>query len=205
MGFYERRVFPLINDALTSSPVFERLRAEVLHHARGRVLEIGFGSGLSLPFYSRGVDQVIGVEPSEGMRDRARTRVAAAGLPVEVRAGDAERLPVADGSIDTAVSLLTLCSVRDPDAVLVELRRVLGPNGQLLVLEHGLAADPGVQRWQRRLDWLEGIVACGCHLTRPVTAMLARHGFSTSGLRSFYVPGAPRTHGWITQGRAPRD
>lgn len=202
MGFYERRVFPLLNDALTSTPPFERLRAEALAPARGRVLEIGFGSGLSLPHYPADVRTIVAIEPNPGMRARTRARVQTAAPRVTVVAGTAEHLPITARSIDTAVSLLTLCSVTDPDAVLAALRRTLADDGQLLVVEHGLSPDAVVRRWQQRLDRLEGIVACGCRLTRPVAPMLARHGFDVSGLRSFYLPGAPRTHGWLTVGRA---
>ncbi len=202
MGFYERRVFPRLNDALTSAPPFARLRAEALASARGRVLEIGFGSGLSLPHYPAGVRAIVAVEPNPGMRARTFAHIQSSPIPVTIVAGTAERLPIETRSIDTAVSILTLCSVADPDAVLAELRRTLTGDGQLLLVEHGLSPDAGVGRWQRRLDWLEGIVACGCHLTRPVAPMLARHGFDVSGLRSFYLPGAPRTHGWLTVGRA---
>lgn len=202
MGFYERHVFPLLNDALTSMPPFARLRAEALAPARGRVLEIGFGSGLSLPHYPAGVRTIVAVEPNPGMRTRTRARIGLSQASVTVVAGTAERLPIATRSIDTAVSLLTLCSVADPDEVLAELRRTLTCDGQLLVVEHGLSPDAGVRRWQERLDRLEGIVACGCHLTRPVAPMLERHGFAVSELRSFYLPGAPRTHGWLTVGRS---
>jgi ubiquinone/menaquinone biosynthesis C-methylase UbiE len=202
MGFYERRVFPRLNDALTSTPPFERLRAEALAPARGRVLEIGFGSGLSLPHYPPGVRTIVALEPSAGMRTRTRARLPASRVPVTMVAGTAEHLPIEAHSIDTAVSLLTLCSVVDPGGVLAELRRVLTDEGQLLLVEHGLAPDAGVRRWQYRLDWFEGIVACGCHLTRPVLETLTDHGFEVSGLRSQYLHGAPSTHGWITVGRA---
>lgn len=201
-GMYERCVFPWINDSALRRPEFEALRHETLAPARGRVVEIGFGSGASLAQYPAAVDRVIGVEPNDGMLLRARPRLADSRVPVAVVLGTAEHLPLADESADTVVSVLTLCSVADPQAVLSEVRRVLRADGQLLFAEHGLADDPGVARWQRRLNSLQQVVACGCHLDRPVAATIARAGFAFDPVRSFHVPGTPRTHGWLTVGRA---
>lgn len=201
-GFYEGRVFPWLNDRLGKDPELQRLRSETLAAARGRVLEIGLGTGLNLPHYPARVTEVVAVEPSEGMLARAGARIAAAPFPVHVITGSAENLPLPDGSFDTAVSTLTLCTVPDPGRALSELRRVLRDDGQLLLLEHGLADDPGVARWQGRLDWLQTRFACGCHLNRPVLRMLRDHGFRVDALRQFYVPRIPRIHGWMTQGAA---
>ncbi|MEO8482240.1 MAG: class I SAM-dependent methyltransferase [Acidobacteriota bacterium] len=201
-GFYERCVFPWINDTFAVRPEFETLREEALAPARGLVVEIGFGSGASLGHYPSGVTRVIGVEPNEGMLVRARPRIAAFRAPVSTVLAVAEHLPLADGSADTVASVLTLCSVTNTSAVLAEVRRVLRPDGQLLFAEHGLADDPDVARWQRRLNPLQKILACGCHLDRPVAATIVRAGFSLDPVRSFQVPGTPRTHGWLTVGRA---
>lgn len=201
-GFYERCVFPWINDSVAFKREFEALRRETLAPARGRVVEIGFGSGASLSSYPAAVTRVIGVEPNDGMLARARPRMADFAAPVAVVLATAEHLPLTDGSADTVVSVLTLCSVVDPSAVLSEVRRILRPDGQLLFAEHGLADDPGVARWQHRLNPVQKILACGCHLDRPVAATIARSGFAFEPIRSFHVPGTPRTHGWLTVGRA---
>lgn len=203
-GFYEGRIFPWLNDRLGKDPELQRLRGELLAAARGRVIEIGFGTGLNLPHYPSAVTELVAVEPSSGMLARARDRIAAAPFPVRVISGSAESLPLPDASFDTAVSTLTLCTVPEPGLALVELRRVLRDEGRLLLLEHGLADDPGVARWQERLDWLQTRVACGCHLNRPVLRMLRDHGFRVDALRQFYAPRIPRTHGWVTLGVATR-
>jgi len=201
-GLYERRIFPWINDSVAYKPEFEALRREALAPARGRVVEMGFGSGASLGCYPPAVTSVTGVEPNDGMLARARPRVAVAGARATLVQAAAEHLPLSDASADTVVSVLTLCSVSDTAAVLAEIRRILRPDGQLLVAEHGLADDPDVVRWQHRLNPLQKLLACGCHLDRPVVAIIASAGFRFEAVRSFHVPGTPRTHGWLTVGQA---
>jgi SAM-dependent methyltransferase len=200
-SFYERVVFPWLNDALTNAPELLRIRADAMASARGRVIEIGFGSGANLPYYPASVTEVIAVEPSEGMWARATDRLRAFGRPVEWVASDAEQLDLAEGSADTAVSTLTLCSVSNPSRVLAELHRVLRDDGQLIVVEHGLSTDASVARWQRRLDGLQKVVACGCHLTRPIVDLVQESGFEFAG-ETFFVRGIPRTHGYSTAGVA---
>ncbi len=136
------------------------------------------------------------------MLRRAAARIAASPITVEVVHGSAEVVPFPDRSFDCAVSFLTLCSVDNPERVLRELRRVLCDDGILLLMEHGLSGDTGVARWQRRLDPLEVTLACGCHLTRPVATLVADNGFRFRRVKNFYLPGAPRTHGWFTVGAA---
>src|SRR5262245_50950839 len=173
-GIYERRVFPWLNDKLNADPELLRIRAETVGAATGRTIEIGFGTGLNLSHYPRGVSALVAIEPNQGMLARSRPRIEAVAFPVEVIQAPAEALPLADRSFDTAVSVLTLCSVADPARVLAELHRVLRDDGRLIVLEHGLADAPNVARWQMRLDWLQGRLACGCHLTRPIEKLLQR-------------------------------
>ncbi|HEU5294660.1 MAG TPA: class I SAM-dependent methyltransferase [Burkholderiaceae bacterium] len=201
-GFYESRVFPWLNDRLNADPALETIRADAVSRARGRVVEIGFGTGLNLAHYPSSVQSVVAVEPSGGMRSRARARIASARFPVEVIGGTAERMPLADAGFDTAVSTLTLCTVADPARVLAELRRVLRPDGRLLLMEHGLSEDDGVVRWQQRLNGLQRILACGCNLNRPIAELVQMHGFRFESLRKFYAPGMPRTHGWVSVGAA---
>jgi ubiquinone/menaquinone biosynthesis C-methylase UbiE len=202
LGFYERRVFPWLNDKLANGPELDRLRAEALATARGRVLEIGFGSGASLSHYPPAVRQIVALDPNTGMHDLAAPRIRGSHVPVVRLVGEAERLPLADRSIDTAASMLTLCTVSDPVGVLGELRRVLREDGRLIVVEHGLSEDPGVARWQQRLNRVQNVVACGCNLNRAIADLVERGGFAWVDLKRFYAPGIPRTHGWITTGIA---
>lgn len=199
---YQRRVFPWLNDLVCSEPAIAQLRAETLATATGQVIEIGFGTGLNLPHYPAGVSELVAVEPNAGMVDRSGARLRAAAFPVRIVNGSAEALPLRDAAFDTAVSTLTLCSVADPALALAELRRVLRPGGRLLLLEHGLAPEPGVARWQHRLDGLQQVLACGCHLVRPMAALVAAQGFEMQQLRAFYLAGVPRPHGWMTLAEA---
>jgi len=201
-GFYANRIFPWLNDRLARNPELEQLRGETLAAAQGRIIEIGFGSGLNLRHYPDCVKAIVAVEPNAGMRGRAAERIEASRIPVEVVVGAAESMPLPDGEFDTAVSVLTLCSVSDPARALSELRRVLRDDGKLLVMEHGLADDRGVARWQNRLNGIQRIVGCGCNLNRRMRELVESHGFRFENIRRFYAPNIPRTHGWLTVGTA---
>ena len=201
-GLYERHVFPWLLDRLTTAPPFRARRAAVLAMARGRVLEIGLGTGVSLEHYPAAVACVVGLEPNGGMHGRSRARRARVPFPVPIVTGRAEALPFVAGTFDTVVSVLTLCSLQDPDAGLRELRRALRRDGILLVLDHGLSPEPSVATWQHRLTPLERRVGCGCELARPIRPLVEAAGFTFDHAESDYLPGVPRTHGWITSGRA---
>lgn len=204
MGFYERRVFPWLNEQLSGAPKVAELRAEALRSATGMVIEIGFGSGANLPHYPAGVESIVAIDPNEGMHDRAAARVRDSRIPVTLLVGHAETLPVPDGTLDTAVSTLTLCSVADPSRVLAELSRVLNDRGRLIVVEHGRADDPNVSKWQDRLNGVNKLIACGCHLNRPIQELVEAAGFRFESVRKFYLPQSPRPMGWITLGVASK-
>jgi SAM-dependent methyltransferase len=179
MGIYSERIFPWLLDRSLSHPRIEARRAALVGQARGEVLEIGFGSGATLPFYDAAkVTRLTVVEPSEGMNRRAAGRLSASPVPVTSVPGAGERLPFADASFDTVVTCLTLCSVADPPAVLAEIRRVLKPGGSFLFLEHVLSDDAGRRRWQQRLTPLQKVVGVGCHLDRDTATAVRAAGFT---------------------------
>lgn len=200
MGLYERRLFPWLNDRLNRDPQIVQLRREALAPARGRVLEIGFGTGANLPHYPEAVTEVVAIEPSEGMNARAARAIAASRIPVQSIATGAEQLPVPDRSIDTVVSTLVLCTVSDPRRVLGEIHRVLRDDGRFVILEHGLSDDIKIARWQHRLNGLQRLVACGCNLDRRIRDLVEGASFRFDEIRQFYAPKLPKTHGWITTG-----
>lgn len=188
-SWYERVVLPALLDFACSLKPIARQRGKVIPLATGRVLEIGIGTGLNMPFYDRArVRSVVGVDPGLQMHRLALKRSREAGLDVELVGVSAERLPVADASFDTVVSTYTLCSIPDPAAALRELRRALAPGGKLLFAEHGRAPDPGVLKWQTRLQpyWMK--LAGGCHLDRDILALLEASGFEPT-VQSRYLPG----------------
>ncbi|MGZ4561809.1 MAG: class I SAM-dependent methyltransferase, partial [Mycobacteriaceae bacterium] len=172
MGFYGDRVLPRIIDVACGTKLTEPLRRRVCADLEGKVVEIGFGSGLNVPFYPEAVTRVAAVEPSDVGWKLAAKRLAATSTPVQRSGLDGQSLPFADGSFDAAVSTWTLCTIPDVGAALREVRRVLKPGGTLHFVEHGLAPDEGVRRWQRRLEPVQKRVFGGCHLTRPVVDLL---------------------------------
>jgi SAM-dependent methyltransferase len=192
MSIYRDHVLPrFINLACgvkTSDPHRERVCAG-LH---GDVVEVGFGSGLNVPFYPDAVRSVAAVEPSDLAWKIAGKRVAASPVKVERSGLDGQSLPFDDDTFDSAISTWTLCTIPDLPAALSEVRRVLRPGGTLHFVEHGLAPDESVVRWQHRLNGLEQVVFGGCQLTRDIPGELEQAGFTIKDLDTFYDKGAPR-------------
>ncbi len=193
MGFYEDWILPhLINCACGAPPVMAQ-RGRIVPQARGRVLEVGMGSGLNLAHYRRDqVDFVWGLEPSRGMRRRAARRVEASGIEVRWLDLPGEEIPLDDNSVDTVVLTYTLCTIPDWHSALKQMHRVLKPGGQLLFCEHGEAPDEQVRRWQERLNPYWSRLAGGCHLHRPIPDMLLEAEFRIETLESRYLPQSPR-------------
>jgi ubiquinone/menaquinone biosynthesis C-methylase UbiE len=192
MGFYRDQLLPRALDLSMRRGLFAQQRAQVTAGLDGEVLEIGFGTGLNIPFYPAGVKRVLAVEPAGGGRRVAERRLAARAdraVPVEFVGLDASTLPAPDASMDHVLSTWTLCTIPDVGQALRELLRVLRPGGQLHFLDHGLAPDERVRRWQRRLDPLQQRVAGGCHFTRPIAELIRAAGFTITSLDEFYEPG----------------
>jgi SAM-dependent methyltransferase len=190
MGFYSRYVLPRLTHLTMGYAALRPYRARAAGAARGRVLEIGVGSGLNLPFYGDAVDELIGVDPSPGMLALARRAAAASLRKVTLLEYPAETLPLDDRSVDTVVVTWALCSIPDPLAALKEARRVLRPGGELRFVEHGLSPDPDVQKWQHRLTPLWRCCAGGCHLDRKTDDLVRAAGFRLAELSTGYANGA---------------
>lgn len=195
MSIYHEHVLPrLINFACGMKPM-RPLRQRTCEGLHGDVLEIGFGSGLNVPFYPAAVQSVTAIEPSDVGWKLAGKRLAAATVRVERAGLDGQSLPLADNSIDTALSTWTLCTIPDAAAALREVRRVLKAGGTLHFAEHGLAPDEKVQRWQHRMEPMQKRMFGGCHLTRPILDMLTDAGFTIKEVDVFYEKGAPKPVG----------
>jgi ubiquinone/menaquinone biosynthesis C-methylase UbiE len=192
MGIYGEHVLPRIVNLACGMKTNEPLRRRVCEELEGDVVEIGFGSGLNVPFYPDRVKRVAAVEPADLGWKLAEKRVSETSIPVERSGLDGQSLPFPDNSYDTALSTWTLCTIPDVATALGEVRRVLKPGGTLHFVEHGLAPDESVRRWQRRLEPIQKRAFGGCHLTRPVVEMLKGAGFTITELDEFYEDGAPK-------------
>ena len=202
MGLYGDQILPRVVNAACSMKVAEPQRRRVCEGLEGEVVEIGFGSGLNVPFYPAGVTRVAAVEPAGVGWKLATERVRASPVPVERSGLDGQSLPFEDDSFDSAISTWTLCTIPDVGAALSELRRVLKPGGALQFVEHGLAPDEAVRRWQHRLEPLQKRVFGGCHLTRRPADLLAGAGFEITALDSYYEDGSPKFLGANSLGTA---
>ncbi len=189
MNPYERYVLPRLIDRAMRSEVAAAERARLIPRASGVVLEIGIGSGLNLPFYGAGVEKLHGIDPRRHVWALAGQRLERVRFPVEFIEASAERIPMPDRSVDTVVTTWTLCSIPDARVAVLEMKRVLRSNGQLLFVEHGLAPDARVVAWQHRLDPIWTRISSGCHLNRRVDQLLLEGGFRLDESESSYVSG----------------
>jgi len=202
MGFYEERIFPWMNDMMMADPKLVAFKRTLLAAAKGRVIEIGIGSGLNLELYPSAVEAVVGIDPNAGMNRRAAKRIGQVSFPVTLEGLSGESLPFPDASFDTAVSTMVVCSIPDAARALREVRRVLKPEGRFLFLEHGKHDDPKIATWQRRLNPIQRVLACGCELDRDVPELLRSAGLKVGAMKTFQAQGVPRTHGYIFMGDA---
>ncbi len=206
MGYWTDRVLPHLTERSLSTPDVRVLRAEVCAGLRGRVLEIGFGSGLNIPVYPPEVERVDAVEPADVAWEMSARRRAGTRVPVARTGLDGARLAAADEQYDAVLSTFALCTIPEVERALGEIRRVLRPGGSFHFLEHGLAPDPGVERWQRRLDPLQRRLAGGCHLSRDIPGLVAGSGLDVVEVTASYLAGPrvsrPWAHGFV--GRAER-
>jgi ubiquinone/menaquinone biosynthesis C-methylase UbiE len=192
MGLYGEQVLPRIVNVACAMKTAAPLRRRVCEGLEGDVVEIGFGSGLNIPFYPETVTQVAAVEPVDLGWKLAGKRLVETSIPVHRSGLDGQSLPFADDSFDAALSTWTMCTIPDVGAALRELRRVLKPGGTLHFVEHGLAPDEPVRRWQRRLEPVQKRVFGGCHLTRPIAELVTAAGFTIAELDEFYEDSSPK-------------
>ena len=190
MGWYSKYILPQVVHFTCGLKPNMRQREKVVPRARGRVLEVGIGSGLNFPFYdATKVTKVWGLEPSPEMTRMAERSARALRFEVEFIALPGEAIPLDDHSVDTVLVTYTLCTIPDTLPALRHMRRVLRPGGELIFCEHGAAPDASVRLWQDRMDPLWKRLAGGCHLNRPIPALIEAGGFRISTMETMYLPG----------------
>jgi ubiquinone/menaquinone biosynthesis C-methylase UbiE len=204
VSFYHHFIFPRVLDLVMSSRRLHEPRDRTLAPARGRILEIGFGTGRNLRHYPPTVKRIEAIDPDTDLDRLSMPRIARAAIEVDFHHLDAAHLPFEEARFDSVVSTFTLCSIPDVVHALGEIRRVLKPGGQFLFLEHGRAPDPTVARWQDRLNpaWMP--LAGGCHLNRPMRELVEDAGLALGPVQNYYLKRAPRFVGYMTEGVATR-
>ena len=201
MGFYRDVILPRLCDLAMRNKELVPFRERVIGAAEGRVLEIGVGSGLNLPLYRAPVAEVLALEPASSLVAMARTATRASTMPVKFLEASAEAIPLDAQSVDTVVTTWTLCSIPLAPTALAEMRRVLRPGGRLLFVEHGLAPEASVRRWQHRLTPIWRYCCGGCHLDRPISTMIEQAGFHIDRIETGYISG-PKPMTFMYEGSA---
>lgn len=205
MGFYGDHIEPMLVSCACGMKTIARERAAIVPLASGDVLEIGFGSGHNAGFYNQSaMTRLYALEPSAAMRRRAAGRVGGLSVPFEWLDLPGENIPLPDASVDTVLVTYALCTIPGVEDALEGMRRVLKPGGKMLFLEHGLAPDPGVAKWQRRLNPVWSRLGGGCQLTRDPAALVRDAGFAIRSIDQHYARGAPKFAGFMTAGVASR-
>jgi ubiquinone/menaquinone biosynthesis C-methylase UbiE len=197
MGIWEKHVLPRMIDKMCGAKDMLPHRQRALAGMSGTVLEIGFGSGLNLAAYPPEVKKVLAVEPSELARRLAQPRIEQSGIEVEFVGLDGAKIPLEDDVADAAVSAFTLCTIPGVEAALAEVQRVLKPGGPFHIVEHGLAPEPGIQKWQHRIEPINKKIAGGCHLSRNPIALLRAAGFTVEAEDHEWMK-APKPWGYLT-------
>ena len=197
MGLYDKYILPkFLNCACGSKPINYQ-RQKVVPLAKGKVLDIGIGSGLNIPFYnSDKIDQVIGIDPSHELIELAKELANDSKASIELVIGSAESIPYPDNFFDTVLVTYTMCTIPNVSIANKEMWRVLKDDGRLIFCEHGLAPDKKISKWQNRIDPFWGKIAGGCHLNRDIQKLITDAGFSFESLDKMYIPSTPKFAGY---------
>lgn len=202
MSLYRDHIFPRLMDWVLRGERIRQERHRLLADIHGEALEIGFGTGLNLPYYPRTITRLHATDPATFLPNRVAARIAEVAFPVHVQQTGAETLPYEDNRFDYVISTFTLCTVSDPIASLRECRRVLKTVGSLVFLEHGRSEDSRIAKWQDRLNPIQNALGCGCNLNRPIAAIIQQAGFRCRVLEKFVLPEVPRIGGDMYRGIA---
>ena len=201
MGLYSNLIVPYCIDFTMSGSDLSEYRQQLLADVSGNILEIGFGTGLNLPYYPDEVNKITTIDPNPGMLRKARSRIETSGITVDCKVLNGESIPIADAEFDSVVCTWTLCSIPRVDKAIAEIYRLLKPKGKFFFIEHGLSRDDSIQVWQNRLTPIQKIIADGCHLNREIDAIV-KHQFDRVTIEQFYAPKLPKVIGYMYRGVA---
>ncbi len=204
MGWYGEHIFPHLMEWVMGGEEFQKQRSLVLARVNGTVLEIGFGTGLNLPHYPAALSSLHAIDPAHMLPRKIAERSAAIPFPLQIQRTSAETLPYNAGSFNFVVSTWTLCTIPDPVKALLEVYRVLKPDGVFLFLEHGRSEDAKVAAWQDRFNPVQNIIGCGCNLNRKIDQIIAQAGLMIMTLDRFRMQSVPRLGGEMYRGAATR-
>jgi ubiquinone/menaquinone biosynthesis C-methylase UbiE len=201
MSFYSNFIMPRCIDLVMSEPILGEYRRELLSEVSGNILEIGFGTGLNLPYYSNLVEKITAIDNNSGMKKLALSRIAKSEIDVDYCVLNGENIALESSSFDAIVTTWTLCSIQQIDRALAEIYRLLKPGGKFFFIEHGLSDEKSIQVWQNRLNPLQNIIADGCHLNRPIE-ILVKKQFNSVSIERFYAAKIPKIIGYMYRGIA---
>ena len=200
---YERHVLPKVLDACCSTKPVNYQRNKIVPYAKGKILEIGIGSGINIPFYNKtNVEKIYGLDPSEELNNIAQKKAINNNLEIDFLLNGAEEIPLPSNSMDTILITYTLCTIQDLESSLKEIKRVMKDDAVMLFCEHGIAPDPKVIKWQNRVNPLWGKLFGGCNINRNIPEIIQSSGFTLNLLDQMYLPSTPKIVGYNYWGKA---
>ncbi|MBD2579815.1 class I SAM-dependent methyltransferase [Oscillatoria sp. FACHB-1406] len=202
MNLYDRFIFPRLLDLSMSSSALARYRQTVLEEVEGKVLEVGFGTGLNLSYYPKTIQKIVAVDPNLTMKQLAQKRIDRSPIQVEFCQLSGESLPMEDNCFDSVVCTWTLCSIPQVEVALREIYRVLNSDGRFFFVEHGLSPDRDVQVWQNRLNPIQKRLGAGCNLNRNITRLIEEANFKIEEIEREYIENTPKFLGYFYRGVA---
>lgn len=203
MSLYEKYVLPkFLNCACGSKPVSYQ-RKKVVPLAEGKVLEVGIGSGLNLPFYDKAkIDEIWGLDPSEQLSEMAKQVADEESMEVKFISSGAEDIPLPDNYFDCVLVTYTMCTIPEVQRANQEIRRVLKEDGKMIFCEHGEAPDQNIRKWQNRINPFWGKLAGGCNINRKIPSLIQDSGFDIIEMEEMYLPNTPKIAGYNYWGYA---
>ena len=200
---YERHVLPKVLDACCSTKPINYQRNKIVPYAKGKILEIGIGSGINIPFYDKAnVEKIYGLDPSEELNNIAQKKAINYNLKIDFLLNGAEEIPLPSNSMDTILITYTLCTIQDLESSLKEIRRVMKDDAVMLFCEHGIAPDANIIKWQNRVNPLWGKLFGGCNINRNIPEIIQSSGFTLNSLDQMYLPSTPKIVGYNYWGKA---